>query len=342
VNRRWIKDNSLTYAVIQAYHTLLPTGRYPVAVIFLTLPFDNVDVNVHPTKAEVRFRNANAVFGAVQRAVRETLVEASPVRSVALGAATESRFASPGWGGSLDERAFARHLTPSAQENLQLDWPERPTDAAATPAEMALEDAGQRQGSAGTRLPIMRVVGQVGAAYIITEGPDGIFLIDQHAAHERILYEQFMAAHSRKEIAAQGLVTSQTVQLPPDQATLLEAHLELLDELGFQVEPFGPNTFVIRAVPALLSRLDPAAALRAVVEDLERGDEPLKEQEEARIILRVCKTAAVKAGQSLSVAEMEAMVQQLETCHNPHTCPHGRPTLIHLSAAQLARQFGRA
>ena len=150
-----------------------------------------------------------------------------------------------------------------------------------------------------------------------------------------------MKARERNEVASQGLVTGETVQLPPDQASLLEEHLDVLAELGFQIEPFGPNTFIIRAVPALLGRLDPAAGLRAVVEDLEAGSEPLKEHEEARIILRVCKTAAVKAGQSLAAAEMEAMIEQLERCQNPHTCPHGRPTLIHLSASTLARQFGR-
>lgn len=343
VNRRWVKDNSLTYAIIQAYHTLLPTGRYPVAVIFVQLPFEQVDVNVHPAKTEVRFRNNNAVFGAVQRATRRTLVEGSPVRNVSLGAATEAVSKQhAGWTGSLDKESFARHAAAGheqsgPQQNLQLSWPDPQGQEATSPPQVDLARASDEK----TNLPIMRVVGQVGAAYIIAEGPDGLFLIDQHAAHERILYEQFMAARERDEIASQGLVTGATVQLPPDQATLLEENLELLGELGFQVELFGPNTFKVRAVPALLSKLDPAAGLRAVVEDLESGKEPLQEREEARLILRVCKTAAVKAGQNLSVAEMEAMIQQLEKCHSPHTCPHGRPTLIHLSAAALAKQFGR-
>ena len=109
----------------------------------------------------------------------------------------------------------------------------------------------------------------------------------------------------------------------------------------YQVEPFGPNTFMVRAVPAILTRLDPAGALQAVVEDLEGDRRPLESEIEARIIRRVCKTAAVKAGQTLAMDEMEAMIRQLEACTNPHTCPHGRPTLIHLSVAQLARQFGR-
>lgn len=349
VNGRWIKDNRLTYAVIQAYHTLLPTGRYPVAVIFLSLPHDQVDVNVHPAKTEVRFRDGSAAFGAIQKAVRRTVVAGVPARDVGWGATQFSpgRSAPAGWSGSLDDNAFNRRAGGEEQGNLALGWRRAHAAGGRSPGEHEEDEAGsgpQREGATalgGERLPIMRVVGQVGASYIIAEGPDGLFLIDQHAAHERILYEKFMAARSRETIASQGLVTSTTVQLTPDQATLLSGQLPLLESLGFTVEPFGPNTFVVRAVPALLARLDPAAALAAVVEDLEAEKMPLAEEAEAKIVLRVCKTAAVKAGQSLSLAEMEAMIRQLEACENPHTCPHGRPTLLHLSAAQLARQFGR-
>jgi DNA mismatch repair protein MutL len=142
-------------------------------------------------------------------------------------------------------------------------------------------------------------------------------------------------------VASQGLVTGTAVHLPPSQAALLEEHLETLNQIGFRIEPFGPNAFMVRAVPAVVSNLDPAKALSGVVEDLEQGNEPLQQKIEQRIVLRVCKSAAIKAGQTLSQSEMETMVQQLEKCQNPHTCPHGRPTLIHLSVAQLARQFGR-
>lgn len=337
VNGRWIRDNRLTYAVIQAYHTLLPVGRYPIAVVFLDMPFSQVDVNVHPAKTEVRFRDGDAVFGAVQRAVRQTVIGGSPARPVSLDPGhIGGDWRLPGrW--DFDERPRFHRQDEEEQTALELDWrrsshvPEGSLDSGrAEPAMMG-----------GDKLPIMRVVGQVGASYIITEGPDGIYLIDQHAAHERILYEQFMAARAEQRIASQGLVTSTTVQLAPSQATLLQDKLDLLGELGFHVEPFGANTFVVRAIPALLSRMDPAAALAAVVEDLESEKAPLADKDEARLILRVCKTAAVKAGQTLSPAEMEAMITQLEACQNPQTCPHGRPTLIHLSAMQLARQFGR-
>ncbi|MBE2197956.1 MAG: DNA mismatch repair endonuclease MutL [Anaerolinea sp.] len=345
VNGRWVKDNNLTYAVIQAYHTLLPTGRYPLGILFVNLPAEDVDVNVHPAKTEVRFQHGSQVFGAVQRAVRQTLVADSPIRGMTgwqVGQHGESL--SPGWGGSLERQAFTRREE-SAQSGLSLDWspPDGEWETAVPHSATTNDDqlAAPQPNLGGEKLPIMRVVGQVGAAYIITEGPDGMYLIDQHAAHERILYEQFMAAWARDEVVAQGLMAGTAVHLSPPQATLMEERLETLAAIGFQIEPFGPNAFMVRSIPAILAKLDPAQALMAVVDDLERGDAPLQGKIEDKIILRVCKSAAVKAGQPLSLPEMEAMVRQLEVCHSPHTCPHGRPTLIHLSVAQLARQFGR-
>ncbi|MBP8001790.1 MAG: DNA mismatch repair endonuclease MutL [Chloroflexi bacterium] len=359
VNGRPVKDTQLTYAIIQAYHTLLPTGRYPMSVLFVTLPYEQVDVNVHPTKTEIRFRQGVSVFSAVQRAVRKTLLAGTPVRAAG-GWERPQTEAYAYWQGEAHAAAFS----PTPQHALDLDWgappplPEtipdwtnadtedRPEPVAFRPPQQPITPGGpQPSALGGNRLPIMRVVGQIGAAYIITEGPDGMFLIDQHAAHERILYEQFLAAWERANgqspLPSQGLVTGVAVHLIPSQATLLADHLDTLVQLGFQVEPFGPNTFMVRALPALLRQIDPAQALQAIVADLEQGDKPLQDKIEARIIRRVCKTAAIKAGQTLSPQEMDALIRQLETCHNPHTCPHGRPTLIHLSVAQLAKEFGR-
>jgi DNA mismatch repair protein MutL len=305
-------------------------GRFPLAILFIDLPPQEVDVNVHPTKVEVRFRDEGAAFGAVQRAVRAALMETAPAR----GLGSWSSSSAGGWGGFRPAGDFAD--SPSAQLDIpwQLQGP-GPGEPAEGESPASLPDAVER------RLPIMRVIGQVGAAYIIAEGPDGLYLIDQHAAHERILYEQFLAQRQGQQASSQGLVASATVYLSPSQAHLVEAQLPLLTSLGFEIESFGPNAFSIRAVPAILTRSDPAEALAAVVADLENETTPLKSETEALVIKRVCKTAAVKAGQSLTREEMEAMILQLEACEVPHTCPHGRPTLIHLSAALLARQFGR-
>ena len=354
MNGRWIKDNSLTYAVVQAYHTLLPTGRYPLGIIFISLPAEEVDVNVHPTKTEVRFHKGNKVFGAVQKAVRNTLIEDTPVRSMGTWAVPRQTAPAPGWSGELDENAFVRR-DDEPQPALGFDWsppgmkPDWGETAVSADSAHSISKSHSSQAVhpptadlGGGKLPIMRVVGQIGAAYIITEGPDGIFLIDQHAAHERILYEQFMADWRDEDgVTSQGLVTGTAVHLSPPQATHLTENIHVINQLGFQIEPFGPNAFMIRAIPTILAKMDPAKALVSVIEDLERGDKPMQGKIEDKIVMRVCKTAAIKAGQTLSQAEMEAMIWQLEACQNPHTCPHGRPTLIYLSVAQLAKQFGR-
>jgi len=339
VNGRWVRDSSLTYAVTQAYHTLLQVGRFPIALIFITMPTDMVDVNVHPAKTEVRFRQPNAVFGAVQKTVRRTLVADSPIRDAGgwtvganINVGVQQR--DPiGWAGKIEP-------IHNPQSALDLEWRGQ-GDALPTPSSADEPSQQHIPNLGGEKLPIMRVVGQVGAAYIITEGPDGMYLLDQHAAHERILYEKFMAERDRDGIASQQLMVGTAVNLSPPHADLLSENLETLNKIGFVVEPFGPNAFMVRAVPAVISKLDPTRAVTAVIEDLEQGDAPLQGKIEDKIILRVCKSAAVKAGQVLSHAEMEAMVQQLEASHSPHTCPHGRPTLIHLSVAQLAKQFGR-
>jgi DNA mismatch repair protein MutL len=343
VNGRWIKDNRLNYAVIQAYHTLLPVGRYPLAVAFVTTDPENVDVNVHPAKTEVRFRQANAVFGALQRTVRQTLISDSPIPH----ATHFSSVIGQDWAGTTERQApiWQTETALPGGRDFALDRRIGTQSGEVGSDGQQIEPVDGLSNDGFKKLPIMRVVGQVGASYIVTEGPDGLYLIDQHAAHERVLYEKFMADWEEKQdqegMISQGLVSGVTVQLSPAQSTLLEGHLRLMERIGFQIEPFGPNAYMVRSVPALLTKIDPARALMDVVEDMERGDAPLRGKIEARIILRVCKSAAVKAGHSLGYQEMEAMIRQLEQCQNPHTCPHGRPTLIHLSASQLAKEFGR-
>jgi len=203
-----------------------------------------------------------------------------------------------------------------------------------------LEQGGPQSESATSTLPALRAIGQVGASYIVAEGPGELVVIDQHAAHERILYEQYMAQR-QTGIETQALLEPSPVELAPDRAALLEDSLPMLVDLGFLVEHFGGSTFMVRGLPAVLGPISPSAALEAVVDDLELGKPPMGQTLEERIVGRVCKTAAIKAGQILTMEEMSAMIRQLERCETPHTCPHGRPVMITISAAEMARQFGR-
>jgi DNA mismatch repair protein MutL len=184
-------------------------------------------------------------------------------------------------------------------------------------------------------------VGQVGAAYLVAEGPDGLYLIDQHAAHERVLFEALRNAQHEGELESQQLLQAVTVELSHTEARMVEENLEIIISLGFSIEAFGRDSFRIRAIPAILSKVDPEQSLRAVVEDLEEDERPLESEIDLQIIARVCKRAAVKAGQILSLEEQRTLIKDLEACENPRTCPHGRPTMIHLSVAALEKQFGR-
>lgn len=334
VNGRWIQDNSLVYAVSQAYHTFLMNGRYPVAVLMLGVPTDAVDVNVHPTKAEVRFQDPNAVFSAVQRTIRRAVVDQAQTPSIQM----RNRLAA----------SWMSADSPSAEQiglPMPLDSPgqypsHRPVGFRHDEDEAAIPYGPEAPARPRT-LPMLRVIGQVGASYIIAEGPSGMYLIDQHAAHERILYEQFMIEHARKESIAQFTLSAQTIDLPAAEARLIEENLEALQSVGFKLEPFGANTFMIRSIPAMLADSDPVEAVINVLPELELGQRPGQTSIEEKIVKRVCKLVAVKAGTVLSIEEMQGLIRQLERCQSPQTCPHGRPTMLHMSSDQLAREFGR-
>lgn len=332
VNGRWVHDAALATALLQAYHTLLMVGRFPLSVLFLEIDPEEVDVNVHPAKSEVRFRSTDRVFSFVQRSVRRALLAYSPVPQVPPQTL---------WGGHGPSLAGLHG--PSSQGGLDWQMAAEPGEGSAPggpDSASSLPAAPPEQATLGG-VPLLRLVGQIGASYLVAEGPDGLYLIDQHAAHERVLFEKLLAQHERKNIPSQALLTPATVQFPPGQAALLESQLEALARFGFDVEPFGPGAFQVRAMPTLFGGADPATALRALVEDFEEDETPLQTELEAKIAGRVCKRLAVKAGQPLSVDEQRALLTNLEACDSPRTCPHGRPTMIHLSVDMLERQFGR-
>ncbi len=333
VNGRWVQDPGLTYAVTQAYHTFLMRGRYPVAVLMISVALSDVDVNVHPAKAEVRFRDPNAVFSAVQRLVRRAVVDYGAVPQI------HRTNTDPLLSTGLIDRDRAR------QKSLLLEF-ESPGQFAqhtesANHVYSVPPSSAQEAVTRPRTLPMLRVVGQIGASYIVAEGPVGVYMIDQHAAHERILYEQLMEERAQGGTVVQLTLAAQTVALPAFEARLVEENLDQLGELGFQVEPFGPDVFLIRGIPALLADSDPVETFLSIVEELEAGAAPGASSIEERIVRQVCRLAAVKAGTILSMEEMQGLVRQLERCQAPLTCPHGRPTLIHLSSEQLAREFRR-
>jgi DNA mismatch repair protein MutL len=340
VNGRWVQEFSLTSALLQAYHTLLMVGRYPLTALFLTVAPEDVDVNVHPTKAEVRFRQQDKVFSFVQRSTRKALLAYTPVPSV-----------SPQlWGNRpapVERREVGIDWTMAAEAGDQLpvnsdQFQGMSNGSQVTSGQPAIVNRkSEVENPSFSAVPLLRLIGQIGATYLVAEGPDGLYLIDQHAAHERVLFEKLMAQHDAKKIPSQALLTPAIVTLPPQSAKMLVSQLAFLNHFGFEVEEFGTNTFQVRAMPVLFTGGEAETALRALVEDFEEDEAPLQTEVEARLAARVCKRLAVKAGQVLSNEEQRALLSDLEACQSPRTCPHGRPTMIHLSVDTLERQFGR-
>ncbi len=382
VNGRWVQEQALNASVQRAYQTLIMVGRFPIVALFITVDPEDVDVNVHPAKAEVRFRNPDRVIGSVHRAVRRGLITQSPVPEMNTPTVWPSSRPTPPpfdpngqslpteqplWRSNfMTSQETAPTTVPSAEDQQKPavpayqpfipetlpaqsrqhmetgDQPLLTPDSSlqAPSAPPAVFQPPQKETSAAF-FPILRWIGQVGSTYIIAEGPDGLYLIDQHAAHERILYEKMLDAEANGTIVSQTLLEPAVVQLPPWQASALEENMEVLTHLGFQIEEFGPSAFRVTAMPAIFEKGSPAAAIAAVVEDIENDDVPMAGLTSERVARYVCKRMAVKGGQTLTTEEQRALLRDLEQCRSPRTCPHGRPTMIHLSIDMLEKQFGR-
>ncbi len=317
VNGRAIQDSSLTHAVIQAYDGLLKERQFPLAVLLIKTPPDFVDVNVHPTKAEIRFRDSQSVFLALQRAVREAILNQADGETVV------DLWSNSGF---TDQYMQYQPLQPPWQRHGSNDLVDEPgarfapdiIDAAARPR----------------TLPVLRVVGQVGATYIVAEGPAGLYLVDQNAAHERILYQQIADDHAQGQIGSQTPADTQTVLLSPEDALLLESVGGQLAALGFEIELFGPNAFACRSLPDAASGVNLDDLMTRMLEQLRGAEADLE-----NVISALAGAIAVRSGQVMTSDDMGALIAQLERCPNPLTSPSGRKVLIHMSSERLADEF---
>ena len=316
VNHRWIQNRMLSFALEEAYHGLLPDRRYPLAALNLAMPYGDVDVNSHPTKKEVRFHQEGKVFSTLQRAVRASVVADSPVPRVALSHNTQA----PTMPYRSDGNASL--FAPSSFNFLQERFTAPPDAAAPRPT-----------------APSLKVVGQVKLTYVVAEGPDGMFLVDQHAAHERVLFDQIRRKAAEKSPQAQALLEPVNLELTPGQAEVLTANAQELESYGFQVEDFGANSVLLRSVPSIATTQNPAQSLLDVL-DLVAFEGLVRQQEDVLAATIACHSA-IRAGKPLTEEEMRALLEQLEQADNPHTCPHGRPTMIHFSSTNMEREFGR-
>jgi DNA mismatch repair protein MutL len=303
VNRRWVRSPLLTRATEEAYRGLLMDGQHPIAVINISLPTQELDVNIHPAKAQIKFCHEQAVFSSVQKAIEEALARTPIASSKAVPFSVSSgQWQSPRM--IMDnEPAFVVAQLPTLE------------------------------------LPVLRVLGQLANTYIIAEGPDGLYLIDQHAAHERILYDRISTQWAQKEVEVQGLLQPITIEFSPREEETLRASKEFLAEFGFTIEPFGNRSYLIRAIPALVARANIIEIISVLLDNLANKQSPNPWEE--KIAQSLACHGAIRAGQQLSNEEMRELIKQLEQTKQPRACPHGRPTMIHLSAHQLEKEFGR-
>ncbi len=395
INGRYVRSKVLTRAVADGYHTLVPSNRYPMVVLNLALPVNTVDVNVHPSKLEVRFTREGELAAFVTAAVRSTLAD-----TLLIPGLVPEREAPPGWdsvprypgeqvewglqhlhpgGGSELREAPAPGMGSADQsighevripeplersetsgETFTFEQPDllpeieskvrEPAEAEQPESVAAL--AGMRAGESTTtestaanrtsKLPDLVPLGQIELTYIAARGPEGLYILDQHAAHERINYELLWERAARSGGETQLLLEPLTLELTNQELELLVENIALFRDLGFLLEFFGGNTFLLRGRPVDLAESDVRTVIRDLLDmfmDGPRAIEPRKLREEY-IYMLACKSS-IKARESLNQAEMEHLIWQLGRTENPFSCPHGRPTLIAITSSELAKRFQR-
>ena len=357
VNRRYVRDKVITHALMAGYSTLLMHGRYPAAVVFVEVPFDEVDVNVHPAKSEVRFRRSGAVHDLLVQGVHRRLRADDVERRAGTDTADAPRAVSSF--GQIPLRPFAglppqgsrlalRPAAAFAERGDSAVSPLLPSSDSAgfTPVAAAAFDPQvvprPSAGAAGGFFANLRVLGQVFGGYLICESDDQLVLIDQHAAHERVMFERLRDAQRGGVVPRQRLLVPVVVDLGPREAVLLRQHLDQLGELGFEVEPHAGDSFAVRAVPAMLGDSDASVLVRDLAEDLvEIGRSRRLDDANESILSRLACHSAVRVGQGLSADQVRALLRAMDHTDFSGHCPHGRPSFIGVSRGELERWFKR-
>jgi DNA mismatch repair protein MutL len=359
VNGRAIESSLITAAVREGYHTALMKGQYPVTFVFLELDPATVDVNVHPAKREVRFRDPSGVREEIVRCIQGTLQGGREEWQEKFRAPLSSQITLAGKAApDLTLRPEVSAPEESHRELPHLSGPVAGVvDPGSTPASetvgQALRLPGSRCDSASEALALpqqagrtaqhqFQIIGVLSKLYVLMENADGLVLVDQHAAHERILFEELRRRMEEQGVPSQKLLLPQTFDLPPRDADWIERNLSILQKMGIGIESFGPDTFKIDSVPSFLNVSDPAQFMRKVIDDLKSAGNSASAMRlgEEMIAKSVCRHA-VKANDPLRYPEVEKLIRDLLGCDLPYCCPHGRPTMIQISLAELEKKFGR-
>lgn len=369
INQRPVKDKTISHAILQTYDTLIAKRRYAVALLFLSLPPELVDVNVHPTKMEIRFVNSQSIHHFITSSLRKTLgsaLNASVTTSAPSSAQQEpsSQSVQPPSSSLLQPKfpTLSSPIPPPSPESFSASdtqWPESPPDMPSgrfppqrfsrTPeiakvpsfptSHLHIQPLPSNRG----RFATMKPIGQFRETYILVQDGDDLCIIDQHAAHERIYYEKLKQQFSQSGIDIQQLLFPVSLELSHREQVALEEYLPQLNTYGLEIEHFGGTTYLLKAVPALLAKADHKKLLYDIIDRLIETEETtdLDHIFDAVLILMACH-GAIRAHQPLQQSQILALLQQMDATEYPYTCPHGRPTFIKLSERDLEKTFGRA
>ena len=336
INRRWVRSFPLSYALQAGYHGLLMHGQYPIAVLFLDFDLSRVDVNVHPTKQEVRISNEAEIKSLLKDAIAQTLAEApdlAPKIKV-------PEFPRPAPESSVRTDRMPSFLYPSYTPKEDQSAVSEPS--ASFPA-VKIEPALMEAISLRDKLKITKILGQIHRTFIVTETEEGLMLIDQHAAHERVMFEVLVKNFNEAAPVSQRLLIEEILEIHPKQQEILEHALPMLRKTGFEIEAFGPKSYVVRAVPAIFEKENAAGGIKTFFEEKEEGNlkTGLENQKEEIAAFIACKKKSVRVYDPLTPPQLQALSERLAQCENPFSCPHGRPTLIQHSFSDLEKQFKR-
>ena len=371
LNGRYIRDRALQHALSEAYRGLLMTGRYPIAFLWLAMPPELVDVNVHPTKLEVRFQNADRLYSQLLSTLRakflstdltarvESLPDDDPTGAHDEGQTAQVRQQVVDWAKG-EIASWGRQSAPGADDGGAASLGPRVSPPQTAPLELtrldrawapAAEDEPDEEPPPGAHatspapgsfpdVPVKAM--QVHNRYLVTETDEGVMVIDQHALHERILYEQLKGRVMSGAVESQSLLVPEPVDLSPAEAAAVLEHRELLAKLGMRIEPFGGDTILVAGYPAMLANMNPAEVLHGLVDRLVSGGK-LPDQRDLldELLHTIACKAAVKAGDRLAPEEIEALLKRRHLIDDAHHCPHGRPAAVVLSREELDRQFKR-
>jgi len=332
VNHRWIRNEEIIDAVYDAYHSLLFVNKHPVLILNLDINPQQIDVNVHPNKLEIKFDQKELIYQAVFKAVRETLQNNNLIP--VMGLDSNQQLALGNY--SFEEPNNRKYpLEFSNQTTLQVK-----AAAELRNEQSELISISNEELPVNVKLPPLKILGQFLKTFFVAETIDGLVLIDQHVVQERVLYELFLTQLMNKQVKVQKLLKGEVLEFSPVENLILKENLNLFKEFGFDLELFGDKTFLLKTVPAIFGRLQPTELLYEVLGYLMEGKNKLEEVQE-EIITRMACRASVKAGDEVTIPQMYQLLTELSNTKLPYTCPHGRAILIKIPFEELERKFKR-